>query len=72
MSSLISALALSGAVRGPYTGARGEWKWVLPISIRITRHRELGLLHRRIWDEHRKIWNNIAQFSRELRRRQSW
>ena len=59
MNSLISSLALSGAVRGPYTKpllpALGrtirEESWPLPLSIRSLRLRELAVIERRAMDE---------------------
>jgi hypothetical protein len=62
MSSLISALALSGAVRGPYTKpllpslgrTLREESWPLPLSIRSLKLRELAVIERRAMDNEKK------------------
>lgn len=59
MKYLFIALALSGAVRGPYTKPLlpylgrmlREESWPLPLSIRSLRLRELAVIERRAMDE---------------------
>jgi hypothetical protein len=66
MSSLISALALSGAVRGPYTKpllpALGrtirEESWPLPIAIMSLKLRELAVIERRAQEQRRTTWRD--------------
>ena len=60
------ALALSGAVRGPYTKpllpslgrTLREESWPLPIAIRSLKLRELAVIERRAQEQRRTTWRD--------------